>query len=37
MDPSKSSSATITKHLLNTLTAESNPITHSDIYERSGM
>jgi len=35
MGSSKPTSATITKHLLNTLSDESNPITHSDIYERS--
>ncbi|KAN0097470.1 hypothetical protein V8E55_001916 [Tylopilus felleus] len=29
------SSSTITKHLLNTLSDSSNPITHSNIYERS--
>lgn len=27
---------TLTKHLLSTLSDESNPITHSDIYERTG-
>jgi len=27
---------TLTQHLLNTLTDESNPITHSDIESRSG-
>lgn len=32
----KPSSSAITKHLLNTLADESNPITHSNIYERSG-
>lgn len=32
----KPSAAALTKHLLNTLSEESNPITHSDIYERSG-
>ncbi|KAH9951691.1 hypothetical protein B0H21DRAFT_874324 [Amylocystis lapponica] len=31
----KPSSAALTKHLLNTLPDESNPITHSDIYQRS--
>jgi len=31
----KPSSAAVTKHLLNTLSEESNPITHSDIYQRS--
>ncbi|KAI9001444.1 hypothetical protein BD414DRAFT_474646 [Trametes punicea] len=31
----KPSSAALTKHLLNTLRDESNPITHSDIYQRS--
>ncbi|CCL99427.1 uncharacterized protein FIBRA_01445 [Fibroporia radiculosa] len=31
----KPSSAKLTKHLLNTLQDESNPITHSDIYHRS--
>ncbi|OSX60183.1 hypothetical protein POSPLADRAFT_1058358 [Postia placenta MAD-698-R-SB12] len=34
-DGGKPSSAALTKHLLNTLSDESNPITHSDIYERS--
>lgn len=37
--PSKhplSSSSAITKHLLSTLSDESNPITHSNIYDRSG-
>ncbi|KAH7931247.1 hypothetical protein BV22DRAFT_1027479 [Leucogyrophana mollusca] len=34
-DVGKPSSSAITKHLLNTLGDESNPITHSDIYERS--
>jgi len=33
---SKPSAEAITKHLLNTLGDESNPITHSNIYERSG-
>jgi hypothetical protein len=37
MGSSKPSSATLTKRLLNTLSDESNPITHSDIYERSGV
>ncbi|KAG1752652.1 uncharacterized protein EDB91DRAFT_1103689, partial [Suillus paluster] len=32
---SKPSAGKITKHLLNTLADESNPITHSNIYERS--
>jgi hypothetical protein len=32
---SKPSAGEITKHLLNTLADESNPITHSNIYERS--
>ncbi|KAG2156191.1 hypothetical protein DEU56DRAFT_765963 [Suillus clintonianus] len=32
---SKPSACKITKHLLNTLADESNPITHSNIYERS--
>jgi hypothetical protein len=32
----KPSAREITKHLLNTLADESNPITHSNIYERSG-
>ncbi|KAG6378712.1 hypothetical protein JVT61DRAFT_12984 [Boletus reticuloceps] len=31
----KPSSSSITKHLLNTLSDSSNPITHSNIYERS--
>ncbi|KAI0353537.1 hypothetical protein OH77DRAFT_1427229 [Trametes cingulata] len=31
----KPSSSALTKHLLNTLGDESNPITHSDIYQRS--
>ncbi|KDQ64641.1 hypothetical protein JAAARDRAFT_201949 [Jaapia argillacea MUCL 33604] len=31
---SKPSPATLTKHILNTLTDESNPITHSDIAQR---
>ncbi|KAM5540394.1 hypothetical protein V8D89_005852 [Ganoderma adspersum] len=31
----KPSSSALTKHLLNTLKDESNPITHSNIYERS--
>lgn len=30
------SSVALNKHLLTTLSDESNPITHSDIYERSG-
>ncbi|KAI0921760.1 hypothetical protein AcW1_004354 [Taiwanofungus camphoratus] len=34
-DGSKSSSSAITKRLLSTLSDESNPITHSDIYHRS--
>ncbi|KIM90939.1 hypothetical protein PILCRDRAFT_811437 [Piloderma croceum F 1598] len=34
-DHNKPSSAAITKRLLDTLSDESNPITHSDIYERS--
>lgn len=33
----KPSSSALTKHLLNTLKDESNPITHSNIYQRSGM
>lgn len=33
---SKPSAGEITRHLLNTLADESNPITHSNIYERSG-
>jgi hypothetical protein len=37
MDHNKPSPAAITKRLLNTLSDESNPITHSDIYERSGV
>ncbi|KAG1806667.1 uncharacterized protein HD556DRAFT_1323357 [Suillus plorans] len=32
---SKPSAGEITRHLLNTLSDESNPITHSNIYERS--
>ncbi|KAI0663305.1 hypothetical protein C8Q70DRAFT_957422 [Cubamyces menziesii] len=32
---SKPSSSALTKHLLNTLKDDSNPITHSDIYQRS--
>ncbi|KAI0368149.1 hypothetical protein BV20DRAFT_969753 [Pilatotrama ljubarskyi] len=32
---SKPSSSALTKHLLNTLGDDSNPITHSDIYQRS--
>ncbi|KIJ70093.1 hypothetical protein HYDPIDRAFT_35527 [Hydnomerulius pinastri MD-312] len=34
-DGKKPSSSEITKHLLKTLADESNPITHSNIYERS--
>ncbi|KAF9226598.1 hypothetical protein BS17DRAFT_775871 [Gyrodon lividus] len=34
-DGKKPSSSAITRHLLNTLSDESNPITHSNIYERS--
>ncbi|KZT12565.1 uncharacterized protein LAESUDRAFT_640306 [Laetiporus sulphureus 93-53] len=34
-DGAKPSSAALTKHLLSTLTDSNNPITHSDIYERS--
>jgi len=34
-DGIKPSSSAITKHLLTTLPEESNPITHSDIYQRS--
>ncbi|KAH0839912.1 hypothetical protein J3R83DRAFT_864 [Lanmaoa asiatica] len=34
-DGKKPSSSMITKHLLNTLSDNSNPITHSNIYERS--
>jgi hypothetical protein len=36
-DTDKPSSSALTKHLLNTLSHESNPITHSDIGKRSGM
>lgn len=32
-----SSSSALTKHLLQTLPDESNPITHSDIYHRTGQ
>ncbi|KAG8218627.1 hypothetical protein J3R82DRAFT_4291 [Butyriboletus roseoflavus] len=35
VDGKKPSSSTITKHLLNTLSDNSNPVTHSNIYERS--
>ncbi|KIJ20288.1 hypothetical protein PAXINDRAFT_68307, partial [Paxillus involutus ATCC 200175] len=35
VDGKKPSSSAITKHLLKTLSDESNPITHSNIYERS--
>lgn len=31
------SSSALTKHLLQTLPDESNPITHSDIYHRTGQ
>jgi hypothetical protein len=33
----KPSTTALTRHLLNTLSNESNPITHSDIGERSGL
>ncbi|KAH7887625.1 hypothetical protein F5I97DRAFT_862317 [Phlebopus sp. FC_14] len=36
-DGNKPSSSTIAKHLLKTLSDESNPITHSNIYERSDV
>ena len=35
-DSGKPSTSALTKHLLNTLSDESNPITHSDIGKRSG-
>jgi hypothetical protein len=35
-DSGKPSTSALTKHLLNTLSDDSNPITHSDIGKRSG-
>jgi hypothetical protein len=35
-DGEKPSSSALTKHLLSTLSDEANPITHSDIYSRTG-
>jgi len=35
LEPLRPSNAAITKHLLSTLKDEHNPITHSDIYQRS--
>ncbi|KAI0796782.1 hypothetical protein C8Q75DRAFT_210648 [Abortiporus biennis] len=34
LEKTKLSNAAVTKHLLNTLSDESNPITHSDIWQR---